>query len=209
MVAFILQEAEEKKREIKLKTDTEFNLEKATLIQNGKVKVQEEYAQKEKDLQAAQRVSSSSSTASARVRKMKERDDLLQTLKGEILAKLAQVCKTPEYPAILKKLLVQGLIKIEESDVEVACRPEDKGVVMRILPEAIAEFRSVMAAAGHTVNPRVSLSDTPLSNTVGGIKLTALQNRIVLDQTMEERMHIAYTDLQPQIREGLFGKLRK
>jgi vacuolar-type H+-ATPase subunit E/Vma4 len=105
---------------------------------------------------------------------------------------------------------VQGLIKIEEQEVEVACRPEDKSIVMRILPEAIAEFRSVMTAAGHSVNPRVSLSDTslPSNSTVGGVVLTAMQNRIVLSQTMEERMNISYTDLMPQIREGLFGKLK-
>lgn len=210
MVAFIIQEAQEKCKEIKLKTDTEFNLEKSTLIHNGKIKVNEEYAQKEKDLQSAQRVSASASTATARVRKMKDRDDLLQKLKGEILAKLAKVCKSDAYPALLKKLIVQGLIKIEEPEVEVAVRPEDKAIVMRVLPEAIQEYRAAMAAAGHTnVNPRVSVSDTPLTNTAGGVKLTALQNKIVLDQTVEERAHIAYTDLEPQIREGLFGKLTK
>lgn len=209
MCAFIIQEAQEKCKEIKLKTDTEFNLEKSNLIHNGKLKVQEEYAQKEKDLQAEQRVAKSSSMAAARVRKMKDRDELLEKLKAEALAKLAKVCKGAEYPAILKKLIVQGLVKIEESTVEVACRPEDKAIVTRILPEAVAEFRALMTAGGHSVSPRVSISDTPLSSnqTVGGVILTALQNRIVLNQTMEERMHITYTDLMPQIREGLFGKL--
>ena len=210
MCAFIIQEAQENCKEIKLKTDTEFNLEKSNLIHNGKLKVQEEYAQKEKDLQAAQRVASSASLAAARVRKMKDRDELLEKLRVDILAKLAKVCKGAEYPALLKKLIVQGLIKIEEQEVEVACRPEDKSIVMRILPEAIAEFRSVMTAAGHSVNPRVSLSDTslPSNSTVGGVVLTAMQNRIVLSQTLEERMNISYTDLMPQIREGLFGKLK-
>ena len=210
MCAFIIQEAEEKCKEIKLKTDTEFNLEKATLIHNGKQKVQEEYGQKEKDLQAAQRVSGSASLAAARVRKMKDRDDLLEKLKGEILAKLAKVCKGAEYPALLKKLIVQGLIKIQETEVEVACRTEDLATVKRILPEAVSEFRAVMTAAGHTVNTRVTISDTtlPAGSTVGGVILTALNNRIVLSQTMEERAQIAYTDLMPQVREGLFGPLR-
>lgn len=107
-------------------TDTEFNLEKSNLIHMGRLKVLEEYAQKEKDLQAEQRVAKSSSVAQARVRKMEDRDKLLEQLKQEALARLAQVCKSPEYPAILKKLIVQGLIKIEEPVVEIACRPEDK-----------------------------------------------------------------------------------
>ena len=42
MCAFILQEAQEKCKEIKLKTDTEFNLEKSNLIHNGKRRVEDE-----------------------------------------------------------------------------------------------------------------------------------------------------------------------
>jgi len=42
--------------EIRIKTDHDFNLEKQQLVHNGKLKVQEEYAQKEKDLEIQQRV---------------------------------------------------------------------------------------------------------------------------------------------------------
>ncbi len=37
-------------------TDHDFNLEKQNLVHTGKLKVQEEYAQKEKDLEIEQRV---------------------------------------------------------------------------------------------------------------------------------------------------------
>lgn len=39
-----------------LQTDHDFNLEKQNLVHSGKLKVQEEYAQKEKDLEIEQRV---------------------------------------------------------------------------------------------------------------------------------------------------------
>jgi V-type H+-transporting ATPase subunit E len=39
-----------------IQTDHDFNLEKQQLVHNGKLKVQEEYAQKEKDLEIEQRV---------------------------------------------------------------------------------------------------------------------------------------------------------
>ena len=62
--------------------------------------------------------------------------------------------------------------------------PSFQAIVTRILPEAVAEFRAVMTAAGHTVAPRVTISDTPLNSaqTVGGVILTAMQNKIVLNQ---------------------------
>ena len=56
MINFIMQEAHEKVNEIRIKTDHDFNLEKQNLVQAGKLKVQEEYAQKEKDLEVQHRV---------------------------------------------------------------------------------------------------------------------------------------------------------
>ena len=41
---------------ILVQTDHDFNLEKQNLVHAGKLKVQEEYAQKEKDLDIEQRV---------------------------------------------------------------------------------------------------------------------------------------------------------
>ena len=79
MVNFIMQEAHEKVNELKIKvlpltqlyritlstlrqnnqtfqTDHDFNLEKQNLVHNGKLRIQEEYVQKEKDLEIEQRV---------------------------------------------------------------------------------------------------------------------------------------------------------
>ena len=90
--------------------------------------------------------------------------------------------------------------------VEISCRAEDKRAVTALLPEALAEFRTEMTKAGYTVNPRVTVAEAPLASgsTVGGVILTALNNRIVLNQTMEERLHITYTDIMPDVRKGLF-----
>lgn len=143
-----------------------------------------------KDLEVEQRVNRSKAVGDARVAKMNARDLLLevsgsadrpnledskttrvfcvpQQLKKESLEKLAAFTKGAEYPNFLKKLIVQGLIKIEETTVEVQARAEDKAIVARILPEAIAEYRSVMSAAGHTgarLNPTVTVSNNVLSS---------------------------------------------
>ena len=39
-----------------VQTEHDFNLEKQMLVHNGKIKIQEEFAQKEKDLEIQQRV---------------------------------------------------------------------------------------------------------------------------------------------------------
>jgi hypothetical protein len=115
---------------------------------------------------------------------MKARDELLEQLKKETLEKLGAFCKSNEYSNFLKKLIVQGLIKIEEQVVEVQTRAEDKQLVSKIvswivvevlfglcfslslvclqLNEAVNEYKNLMSTAGFSVNPRVTLSDTAI-----------------------------------------------
>ena len=77
MCDFILQEAQEKANEIKIKTQEEFELDRQMLTQEGKMRVQEEYARKEKDLQVQQRIAQSAEIARQTKRRMVARDDLL------------------------------------------------------------------------------------------------------------------------------------
>lgn len=209
MVNFIMQEAHEKVNEIKIKTEHDFTLERQNLVHHGKIKIQEEYAQKEKDLEIQQRVSRSNAIGESRVKKMKARDDLLQKLKKEALERLEGYTTTPQYSTMLKNLIIQGLIKIEEMVVEVQYREADKGIISKVLPEAVQEYKQVMANAGISAgNIQVSLSKTSIPNKgcSGGIILTARDGRIVINQTVDERLAIVYEKTMPQIRQTLFSQ---
>ena len=181
-------------------------MEKQNLVHSGKLKIQEEYAQKEKDLEIQQRVNRSAAIGESRVKKMKARDDLLEKLKKNCSEKLIAFSSSPQYPTMIKQLIVQGLIKIEEQTVEIQCRPDDKALVTRVLPDALNEYRTLMTGAGHKVNPKVTVSKTPITNKgcTGGVILTALDGKIMLNQTTDERLAIAYAGIMPQVREGLF-----
>ena len=56
MVNFILQEAQEKANEIRIKTEHDFNLEKQMLVHNAKLKIQEEFSRKEKEREINKRM---------------------------------------------------------------------------------------------------------------------------------------------------------
>jgi hypothetical protein len=97
----------------------------------------------------------SAAIGNARIKKMKARDELLevqrvavptqnppgrnisfcalQTLKKDTLEELAAFCKSPAYPEFVKKLIVQGLIKIEEDTVEIHARTEDQAIVKKVV----------------------------------------------------------------------------
>ena len=209
MVNFILQEAHEKANEIRVKTEHDFNLEKQTLVHEAKLAIQDEFAKKEKDREIQDRIARSAEIGECRVKKMKVRDDLLQTLLSEAGAKCAMVARGQNYPHLLQKLIVQGLIKIDEEECTIYCRGEDVKTVEKILPDAMEEYVAIMEReSGVKLSPKVKLNenrdrDLP-DSTYGGVKLTAAAGKIVCDNTMSARLTLVYDELLPSIRAIIF-----
>lgn len=56
MVAFIMQEAAEKCREIQVKADEEFNIEKAKLVHQETTAIEQQYARKLKQAEVKRRM---------------------------------------------------------------------------------------------------------------------------------------------------------
>ncbi|KAL9186384.1 hypothetical protein ACHAXT_005622 [Thalassiosira profunda] len=209
MVNFILQEAHEKANEIRVKTEHDFNLEKQTLVHEAKLNVQDEFAKKEKDREVQERIARSAEIGACRQKKMALRDDLLTSLMKEASSKCKVVADGSNYPALLQKLIVQGLIKIEEMEVVVYCRKEDVATVTKVVPAAVKEYVDIMQKeSGIKLQPKVVVNgdrskDLPESSN-GGVKLTALNGKIVCDNTMSSRLSLVYLELMPSIREILF-----
>jgi V-type H+-transporting ATPase subunit E len=158
-------------------------LEKQTLVHEAKLNVQDEFAKKEKDNEIKQRISRSAEIGECRVKKMQIRDDLLQGLLKDAAAKCAVVARGGNYPQLLQKLIVQGLIKIEENEVLVYCRSEDVATVTKILPAAVAEYVDILKReSGVTLKPLVTIntdrSKDLKEDSFGGVLLTALNGKI-------------------------------
>ena len=90
---------------------------------------------------------------------MQLRDELLNSLMKEAGSKCKMVVSGQNYPALLQKLIVQGLIKIEEMEVIVYCRGEDVATVTKILPKAVDEYVEIMERV-FTVSRKISSQDT-------------------------------------------------
>lgn len=184
-------------------------MEKQTLVHEAKLAVQDEFLKKEKDREIQERIARSTEIGECRVKKMKVRDDLLQTLVKEAASKCAVVAKGQNYPQLLQKLIVQGLIKIEENEAVIYTRAPDVAVVQKILPAAVAEYAELMQReSGVALKPLVTVNadrakDLP-EDTCGGVVLTALAGHIRCDNTLQSRLKLVYEELLPAIRAILF-----
>ena len=140
---------------------------------------------------------------------MKIRDELLTTLVSEAGAKCAVVARGANYPQLLQKLIVQCLIKIEENETVIYCRKQDAATVKKVLPAAVKEYVEIMKRESSVLlKPDVTMNtdgDKELAeSTHGGIVMTALNGKIVCDNTMSSRLTLVYEELLPSIRAILF-----
>ncbi|CAM9735961.1 unnamed protein product [Ascophyllum nodosum] len=209
MANFILQEAHEKANEINIKTEHDFNLEKQMLVHAAKLKIQEEYTQKEKDREIQERIQKSTMIGNSRVKKMTSRDSLLQELLGGATEDITQVSKGSQYPTLLKALIVQSMIKIEEDKINVICREADIGAVKSVVKDAVADYVELMKKeAGIEKVPEVTVEDNPAkclpASSPGGVAVSAANGRIVCDNTLSSRLNVVYQELLPKIRGLLF-----
>lgn len=210
MVNFILQEAHEKSVEIKLKTEHDFNLEKQMLVHNAKLKIQDEYLQKEKDRAVQERIKRSGAIGESRVKKMKARDALLKALLDACTKAIDNVAHSgQDYSQLLQSLLVQALIKIEEEEVVVHVRQEDISALKSVKDAAVKEYKEQMKReANMNVTPKVTINEDPAKclpqGTPGGLVLVAAQGRIVCDNQLNARLTNVYQDLLPKVRALLF-----
>lgn len=185
-------------------------------VHQAKLKILQDVKQKQKDAETQRRIQRSIITAEVRVKKMQRREELVQKVKALALSRLTQAVKTDQktYESLLKKLLIQGLIKLNESQVEVQCREIDVRTVERILEPAAREYeKMILDACNEKVSVTVKLSRKQLPgpdigdgtpSCAGGIKISAKDGRIVCDNTLNSRLEVAFADLMPVIRSMLF-----
>ena len=185
-------------------------------VHQAKLRILQDVKQKQKDMETQRRIQRSIVLAEVRVRKMQRREELVQQVRKLALQKVAQAVKTDQkaYETLLKNLLIQSLIKLNEARVEVACREIDIRTVERVFEPAAREYErlileecnekvSVVAALSKRTLPGPDIGDgTPSCS--GGIKVLARDGRIICDQTLDARLDIAFAELMPIIRSMLF-----
>ncbi|GBE84340.1 V-type proton ATPase subunit E [Sparassis crispa] len=219
MVAFIKQEAMEKAREIRVKADEEFAIEKASTpmgmllrgtdgVFQGQAREARAASHRYPVRQEAEGgrgrtedVTQSTLTNKSRLRLLQQREEHLQDLFSttrELIVDLSR--DQARYVQFLEGVITQGFLQLLEPDVTVHARGLDVEVVRRAADGAAKQYTEV---SGRTVNVTVVglLSD----DIAGGVKLVSGSQRITLDNTLDERLRLLEDRMLPEIRNNLFG----
>ncbi|KAJ3195783.1 V-ATPase V1 sector subunit E [Irineochytrium annulatum] len=204
MVSFIKQEALEKAREIKVKADEEFNIEKAKLVRQETIAIESFYQKKMKQAEVSRKIAQSNHVNKNRLRVLQARQQVLDDLLQDARSRLTQISSDPtKYQKLLTDLLLQTFYQLMEQNVHVQCRKKDVEVVQSAIGEAKKTFESKLKNASVTavVDKESFLPDA----SAGGVIVSAFDGRIRIANTLEARVELLAEAMLPDIRILLFG----
>ncbi|QSS59631.1 vacuolar ATP synthase subunit E [Histoplasma capsulatum] len=212
MTAFIRQEALEKAREIQLKADEEFAIEKSKLVRQETAAIDLLYEKKFKQAAMSQQITRSTLANRTRLRVLTARQALLDELFDQAREQLANAATNAKgirgsggdgYQATLKGLVLEGLYALNEKKVEVRARKKDCGIVKKAIEDAKREFKD---QAGKEVAVDLLENDPLPEESAGGVFIVGTAGKIDINNTFEERLRLLEIDALPSVRETLFGE---
>lgn len=142
MTAFIKQEAMEKAREIEIKANEEFEIEKSKLVRQETDAIDIQYEKKFKQATMSQQITRSTVSNKTRLKVLSARQELLDDIFQEAQKKLADGAKDKaKYQKVLKGLILEGFYALNEPSLQVQARKKDYDVVKKAIDEAAKEYK--------------------------------------------------------------------
>ncbi|OOQ81998.1 V-type proton ATPase subunit E [Penicillium brasilianum] len=205
MTAFIRQEALEKAREIQLKADEEFAIEKSKLVRQETAAIDTLYEKKFKQAAMSQQITRSTLSNRTRLRVLGGRQELLDELFEKARKKVSTVAADDKkkYQTMLEGLILEGFYFLNEEKVEIRARKKDVDAAKKAIEGAAKEFKKNV---GKEVTATVDESEPLPEGSAGGVAIVGGKGKIEINNTFEERLRLLEVDALPAVRETLFGK---
>ncbi|KAL8831974.1 MAG: hypothetical protein Q9170_005068 [Blastenia crenularia] len=205
MTAFIRQEALEKAKEIQIKADEEFAIEKSKLVREETSSIDSQYEKKFKQAGMSQQITRSTLANKTRIKVLSARQELLDDLFDQARSQLAAHAKDKgKYRDMCKNLILEGMYALNENKLAVRARKEDYDVVKQAIEGAKAEYKKSMD--GGEVQVELDEKNPQPEGCSGGVSIVGGGGRIDINNTLDERLKLLETDALPMVRTSLFGK---
>ncbi|CEI60775.1 hypothetical protein FVEN_g2561 [Fusarium venenatum] len=204
MTAFIKQEAMEKAREIEIKANEEFEIEKSKLVRQETDAIDTQYEKKFKQATMSQQITRSTVSNKTRLKVLGARQEMLDNIFEEAQKKLAEGAKDKaKYQKALKGLLLEGFYALNEPELQVRARRKDYDVVKKAIEEAAKDFKKEL---GKDITAKIQEDDPLPEGIAGGVFIISGSGKIDIDNTFEARLKLLEESAAPAVREALFGK---
>ncbi|KAI2634803.1 ATPase, V1/A1 complex, subunit E [Hypomontagnella submonticulosa] len=204
MTAFIKQEAIEKAREIEIKANEEFSIEKSKLVRQETDAIDAAHAKKLKQAAMSQQITRSTVANKTRLKVLAARQQLLDDIFEAASKRLSEGSKDKaKYRVTLKNLLLEGLYALSEPEIQVRARKADYSVVKDAIKDAEDEYKKTTSKETKvTIDEENALPE----GSSGGLIIVGSQGKIDINNTFDERLELLKSSALPAVRQTLFGK---
>ncbi|KAG5437726.1 hypothetical protein PCANB_000439 [Pneumocystis canis] len=197
LINFIKVEAMEKAREIHIKSNEEFSVEKAKIVHQEMIKIDEFYKQKMKKTAINQQISKSNIINSTRLKLLEEREKVL----SEVFKDVVEILSSLSQNETRYQELLRGLYQLMEENVIIRGRQSDSTIIEKAINDAVEIFRDETH-----ININVMIDNEYLSsNGLGGVIIFEANKNVSINNTFEERLNLLKIEALPIIRLILFG----
>ncbi|CAG8971434.1 hypothetical protein HYALB_00002017 [Hymenoscyphus albidus] len=204
MTAFIKQEAHEKAREIQIKADEEFAIEKSKLVRQETSSIDTTYEKKFKAAQMSQQITRSTVANKTRLKVLSARQELLDGIFEAAEKKLGEATKDKKkYTEILKNLMLEGFYALNETKVQIRARKADYDLVKKAIESACKEYKDNVKK---DISATIDEANPQSEGCAGGLSIVGGGGKIDIDNTFEERLKLLQENALPAVRTTLFGK---
>lgn len=213
MIQLIKQEAEEKAKMILEEASQKMEKEKNKVYNIEREKLLAEFEKAYENYKTTMKLENSRKVNACRLEVQTHRNNLLEQLKKDQKEKLKIFIKDQKkYSDLLKKLILQGLIRLLETKVIIKCRKEDVELINSLLDDVKEDYIKFMK---DNVNKDVSI-DMEITDKIylkeediGGIVLYCNGYKIVYDNSLKSRLALCFEDSVPDFRNELFPSLAR
>ncbi|CCH61240.1 hypothetical protein TBLA_0E01860 [Henningerozyma blattae CBS 6284] len=204
MQAFIKKEAEEKAKEIQLKADQEYEIEKTQLVRTETSNIDSAFSDKMKKASLKQQISKSTVANKMRLKILSSREESLDNI-FELAKKQLKTLATdePKYKPILKGLILEAMCKLLDSKIIIQATKRDESLVKSMIDELKNEYKTISKSEEL---PEITISEDYLNKDIsGGAVVSNANGKISINNTLEERLELLNATALPAIRLEMFG----
>lgn len=209
MESFITKEAEEKAKEIQLKADEEYEIEKASIVRSEINAIDAAYQDKFKKATLAQQITKSTIANKTRLKVLATREEALETIFSATHDELKKLTSNKnKYKTLLIGLIEEGIYSLMEPNVIIKVKQSDIAIAKEAAKIATQNFEK---KAGFAVDFKIDESNFLNKDIAGGVIVINGSGKISVNNTLDERLKLVSESALPAIRLEMFGpsKTRK
>lgn len=205
--------------EIKVMNRRSWNESKKTIIETEKKKIDQKYNKEYQEQYIANKIQVSEARNNSNINKMKKRSELMEKLNAETLHKIKTFARpeNDKYRELIKKLVLQGMVKLLEPICLLQVRKIDESFVKKLIHDCEGEYTKLMKdQTGEEFKCTLEIDSSYLANETyeninfrGGVVLRTKDKKITLVNDLESRLRLAYEQHLPVVKNMLFQNKTK